>query len=396
MRGIHLQVWLGVADLPQAMPFAALYLLNGFARALALTVTPLLALETFGTAQRVSLLYFAASAAALLCSLAIPVLVHRIGRRHVVALGTALACLAALLLAQEGRFSLATGLVCYLAGFMALDIAFNLYLMDWIPRQEFGRFEPIRVLFVGAGFIAGPLGGVLLAQEWGRQAPFAAMAALAAATWALFLCLRFSDNRTIQAARRPAPSPLRFFARYFQQPRLRLAWLLAVGRSGWWAMFFVYGPIYCVEAGLGEAVAGLVASAGSASVLLCPFWGWLGRRWGIRRLLMAGYAASAVATLALVPAAAAPWAGFAVFLLAALVTSMADGAGNMLFLRAVHPHERAEMTSVFATFRDVSQIGPPGVFSLLLAVAALPAVFLAAGAGMATMALYSRFVPRQY
>ena len=126
------------------------------------------------------------------------------------------------------------------------------------------------------------------------------------------------------------------------------------------------------------------------------FWGWLGRRWGIRRLLTVGYAASACATLALVAAAALPWAGFAVFLLAALVTSMIDGAGNMLFLRAVHPLERAEMTSVFATFRDVSQIGPPGVFSLLLALAALPAVFLAAGAGMAAMAFYTRFVPRQY
>ena len=396
MRGLHLQVWLGVADLPNAMPFAALYLLNGCARALALTVTPLLALELFGTAQRVSLLYFGASAAGLLASLAVPALVHRVGRRHVVALGTALACLAALLLAQDGRAAFAAGLVCYLAGFMALDIAFNLYLMDWIPRQEFGRFEPVRVLFVGAGFIMGPLGGVLLAQEWGRQAPFIAMAALAAATWALFLYLRFSDSPAIQAARRAPPNPLRFFARYFRQPRLRLAWLLAVGRSGWWAMFFVYGPIYCVQAGLGETMAGLVASAGSASVLLCPFWGWLGRRWGIRRLLAAGYGASAVATLALVAAATLPWAGFGVFLLAALVTSMADGAGNMLFLRAVHPHERAEMTSVFATFRDVSQIGPPGVFSLLLAVAALPAVFLAAGAGMAAMAFYTRFVPRQY
>jgi hypothetical protein len=68
----------------------------------------------------------------------------------------------------------------------------------------------------------------------------------------------------------------------------------------------------------------------------------------------------------------------------------------MLFLRAVHPYERAEMTSVFATFRDTSQIGPPGIFSLLLMTFALPAVFVAGGLGMLVMAWYARYVPRQY
>ena len=48
------------------------------------------------------------------------------------------------------------------------------------------------------------------------------------------------------------------------------------------------------------------------------------------------------------------------------------------------------------TFRDTSQIGPPAVFSALLTVFALPAVFVAAGVGMVAMAWYSRYVPRQY
>ena len=38
MRGLHLQVWLGVADLPNAMPFAVLYGLQGLARGLPLTI----------------------------------------------------------------------------------------------------------------------------------------------------------------------------------------------------------------------------------------------------------------------------------------------------------------------------------------------------------------------
>ncbi len=396
MRGLHLQVWLGVADLPNAMPFAVLYGLQGVARALPLTVLPLMALETVGSAQDVSVLYFGASFAGLAGSLSMPLLVHRFRRRRVVALGAVLVCLAAALLSLGGAIPFAAGLTCFLVGFIAFDIAFNLYLMDHIPRQEFGRFEPVRVLFMGSGFIVGPFGGVLLAQEFGRPAPFIAMAALTAVSYAVFLYLRFSDNRAIRAARASPPNPFRFFPHFFRQPRLRLAWLLAVGRSGWWAMFFVYAPIYCVEAGLGDTVAGLVVSAGSGAVLLCPLWGRLGRRWGIRGLLVAGYAASAAGSVVVALAAGSPWLGVAVFLAAAFAASTIDGAGNMLFLRAVHPHERAEMTSVFATFRDTSQIGPPGVFSLLLEVFALPFVFVASGLGMAAMAWYARYVPRRY
>ena len=222
------------------------------------------------------------------------------------------------------------------------------------------------------------------------------MALLTVACYGVFLYLRFSENEAIRPARTAPPNPFRFFPRFFRQPRLRLAWLLAVGRSGWWAMFFVYGPIYCAESGLGDTVAGLVVSAGSGAVLLCPLWGRVGRRRGVRGLLVAGYAACAVGSGVVALVAGSPWLGVAVFLAAALAASAIDGAGNMLFLRAVHPHERAEMTSVFATFRDTSQIGPPGAFSLLLEAFALPAVFVASGLGMAAMAWYARHVPRQY
>ena len=64
--------------------------------------------------------------------------------------------------------------------------------------------------------------------------------------------------------------------------------------------------------------------------------------------------------------------------LAALGTETIDGAGNLLFLRAVHPYERAEMTTVFVSFRDVAQLAPPTICSLLLSLISLSSVFVAA------------------
>ena len=135
---------------------------------------------------------------------------------RVVALGTVLICLAAALLSLGSGIVFAAGLTCFLVGFIAIDISLNLHPMDHIPRQEFGRFETVRVLFVGSGFIIGPMAGVWLSQAFGRPAPFIAMAVVTLIVYAVFLYLRFSDNKAIQAAKTSPPNPLKFFPHFFQ------------------------------------------------------------------------------------------------------------------------------------------------------------------------------------
>ena len=58
----------------------------------------------------------------------------------------------------------------------------------------------------------------------------------------------------------------------------------------------------------------------------------------------------------------------------------------MPFLRAVHPYERAEMTSVFMTFRHGSNLAAPGIFAAVLVWFALPTVFCLSGASLLAMA----------
>ena len=126
-----------------------------------------------------------------------------------------------------------------------------------------------------------------------------------------------------------------------------------------------------------------------------PLWGWIGRKYGLRRLLAVGYAAGGVLSLVAAMLIQHPWLCAAVLVLATLGTEMIDGAGNLLFLRAVHPYERAEMTTVFVTYRDFAQLAPPGVFSVLLSLFSLSSVFVAGGAMMIATAVLARFIPRR-
>ncbi|MGO8866687.1 MAG: hypothetical protein ACLQME_09315, partial [Alphaproteobacteria bacterium] len=121
----------------------------------------------------------------------------------------------------------------------------------------------------------------------------------------------------------------------------------------------------------------------------------LGRRYGLRRLLLAGYAAAGVLTLTAALATALPPLGAVMLVLAALGAETLDGAGNLLFLRAVHPYERAEMTTVFVSYRDLAQLAPPAAFSVLLSLFSLPSVFVAGGLMMLALATQTRHIPRR-
>jgi MFS family permease len=395
MRNLHVPVWLATANLPRATTFATLFMLSVLARTTLITVIPLDALALLGNAQRVSVLYFGVSLAGLCGSLAIPWLVQTIRRRWVFTLGAVQTVVAALLLATGTLPGLIAGMVLQVFAIACLEITLNLYVLDHIPRHELGQFEPMRVFYMSVAFTVGPWLGVYLVAHVARWAPFALAAASALVSLGYFWFLRVTEHAAVAPMRRPPPNPMRYLARFFEQPRLRLAWVLAVARSSWWSMFFVYAPIYAVTANLGPVMSGLIVSLGTAALFVVPFWGWVGRRYGIRRLLIAGYVGGGLVTMAVALVADVPWLGAVILLCAAFSTGSIDGAGNLPFLRAVRAYERAEMTTVFATYRDVAQLVPPGVFSLLLKAFDLPAVFLAGGGALVVMARYARHLPRR-
>ena len=90
-----------------------------------------------------------------------------------------------------------------------------------------------------------------------------------------------------------------------------------------------------------------------------------------------------------------PWLGAALWLASAAAATPMDGAGNIPFLRAVRPRERAEMTGVFMTTRDAANVLPPGMFSVLLKFFELPAIFVASGVGILGVAWLSGYLPKR-
>ena len=89
-------------------------------------------------------------------------------------------------------------------------------------------------------------------------------------------------------------------------------------------MFYVYTPIYAVESGLGLETGGLIVSAGASALYTVMLWGWLGRKIGIRYLLVLGYSLTGIVTLSIGFASGDPWIAAALMIMAAIVIGYFD------------------------------------------------------------------------
>ncbi len=395
MRRTSVPLWLSTAPKPRAGTFILLFAIEAWSRATLITLVPLQAHKLLEDAQSVSVIYFVVSIVGLLSTMIIPMIVYKIRRRWAFSLGGLLMLLALWGYGSGDPVLFAIALACQVVATAFLEIVMNLFVLDHVPRAEITKFEPRRLVFVAAPFTFGPWLGVWMAETVSPQATFILVGVFVVLLIVFFWFLRMTDNPAVSMPLKPPPNPFGYLPRFFAQPRLRLAWILATGRSAWWMMFFVYAPIYLTTSGYSPETTGLIMSCSLGSLFLAGIWGAIGRKYGMRSILMMGYALAGVITISIAFLQDWPTLVLVLVVMSAFAASLVDGAGNIPFLRAVHPYERAEMTSVFVTYRHTAQLLTPGVFALVLGVFALPAVFVAGGTCFIGMALLTRYLPKK-
>jgi predicted MFS family arabinose efflux permease len=213
---------------------------------------------------------------------------------------------------------------------------------------------------------------------------------------ALFWYFRLSDNVAIRPGKVRAANPLANIGRFVRQPRLRLAWLIAFGRSCFWTTFFVYGPILMVATGEGKLAGGLLVSAGNALLFTALVWGRAGKRFGARNV-MAGafFVLAAMLLLAGLAGETSPRTAAGFLLASAFFAIALDALGSTAFMRAVRAFERPQMAAVYRTYLDLSELLPPLAYSVVLAFFGLGAVFVTLSLFCAVCGLVTyRYLPK--
>ena len=374
------------------LKFAGLFFVQTMSRGILLSVLPLQAFAILGNAQRTSTLFFLVSVGGILASLIMPWAIQRMGNYRAFLVGCAAMLFSAVLLVSERVVWFSMGLFFHTFSIAAIEVSLTLYVLALIPRREMTQFEPLRIVSLVLALTIGPFLGVYFQEKILHSLPYIICAVFAVLSILYFRLLGLQQVKVLGEDTRNV-NPLRYMPRFISQPRLRLAYGLILARSAWWTMFIIYMPIYCEQSGLGELVGAAIVSIGTAWTLTVPFWGWVGRRFGIRVLLRSGFAVASTLLMVVYMVTDMPWVASILMVFCALGATMLDGAGNVLFFRAVRGRERAEMTAVFATYRDTGQLATPGLYAVLLKFFALPIVFSTAAIWMMAAAWYCRYIP---
>ena len=357
-----------------------------------LSVIPLQALVLMENVRDTSTLLFMVAIGGIVAALGQPLIIKRIGVYRAYLCSCAVMILSAFLMSFEQVSIFSIGLFCHTFAIAAAEVTLTLLVLAKIPRNEITRFEPLRVLFTVLALTIGPFLGVYLQQRVMHELPY-----IIGVLGMLISIYVFHRLELHQLKFRPSnavsANPIRHMLKYFRQPRLFLAYSLVMARSGWWTMFVIYTPIYATQSGLGELTGAAIVSIGTAWTLSVPLWGWVARKYGVRKLMVMGFTATGIMTFSVYLLAAAPLIASFLLVFAALGTTMLDGVGNVLYYRAVRPYERSEMTAVFVTYRDSGQILTPGLFAVLLNYFTLPIVFSTAALWMFSAAWFCRYIP---
>jgi MFS family permease len=389
-------IWFFAVRPAGARTFATLYGLESFARASISSVIPIQAYEILRNEQGVSILYTVVALLGLSATLFMPVLIERFSRRWIYTAGVLALILGSVLFVSSTLAGQVLGMLARVMGASALAITLNLYIMDHIRKTEVMQAESLRMAWSMLGWTAGPTLGVVLYSRYGIVAPHLVVIGFAVVLLIMFWRYRLSDNPLIRPGKTRASNPLANIGRFVAQPRLRLAWLIAFGRSCFWTTFFVYGPLLMVVTGEGSLAGGLLVSAGNALLFVAVYWGRAGKKYGVRNVMtLAFFAMTATLFAAGFFGERFPLvAGF--FLLGSALFAVAlDALGSTPFLRAVRAYERPQMSAVYRTYLDFSELLPPLVYSVVLAFFGLGAVFATLGVFAAICGwLIWRYLPK--
>jgi MFS family permease len=379
-----------------ALTFSAIFALESLVRSLNSTVVSLQAYDLLGSSQKVSELTTLVAMIVLLATLMLPYVLGRLRRRWAYTLGIVGLMTASLFLASFTVSGQIAGMFFRNCGAAILNITLSLYIMDHIKKNDLARAEPLRLSLSTFSWMIGPAGGVWLYTQFGAWAPQLASVAVAMALLVLFWVLRLSDRVIMPSGTLQPFNPLANVMRFVRQPRLRLAWVVAFGRSCFWVTFFIYGPLLMVESGVGKQIGGLMISASQVLLLFAYVFGRLALRYGVRAIIGLCFLMMALASIAAgIAGKEQPYIAMFFLLFGAAAASGLDGVGGIPFLRAVRTRERQRMAAVYRTYIDFSDLVPAMIFAVALSYFDIGIVFVILGASLVIMgALSFRYLPK--
>ena len=191
---IRFPMWLRVVERPGAREFAVLSAVEAFSRAIIAGVIPLEAYAVLHEAQTISLVYAGIGIVAFVASFMVPLVLLVLRRKWIFSAGVLFMVAAPLLMLASEAWPLVSALQIRALAVVCVNIALNLYILDYIRKKDFVASEPQRLAFLGISWFIGPALGIFLYTHFGLLPVCLISAGFALAALSFFWYLRIVEN----------------------------------------------------------------------------------------------------------------------------------------------------------------------------------------------------------
>lgn len=388
----------GLSTIPaeKGLALARLNGLEGLSRSILVSVVPLIALQALGSKEAVAHVYLLAALFTLSITLNFNRLERLLERRWVVTMAAVFLCLAASFIYSGHQYLFALGVGFRASAASLFSVCLSLYIMDYVTRNQLALNESRRMVYAGGAWLIGPFLGSWL---WGQELyymPFILSICFATGMLLFFWRLRLGDNQIIRKNdQKPLKSVFKVVPRYFSQKRLRIAYFITLSRAIFWSSLFIYGPIYVVEAGLPAWAAGVLLSGVSGLLLFSQYIKKIADRFTTRRVITAGLVIAGIAQISLGILGEPAPLGVALWCFGALGGICLDVLGNIPFMKMVKPYERTDMTMVFSTWREMSELVTPLSITLITLLFPFWVFYIVLGLVLLTASVAATQLPRR-
>lgn len=246
-------------------------------------------------------------------------------------------------------------IIITMAGVFRME-SFDILFRDESNDKDLNRDEAFMYTIVNVGWLVGPLLAGFIMALYGITTVFMSSAIFVAITLLILLTLKIKQPRK---KREKLDSNVKEnIIGYIKNKNLNLAYIMAAGIEVWWALIYIYVPLFIINSGnLTEKTVGLFLAAVVAPLVILeyPAGKWSDKH-GFKKLFFIGFLFLGISALISFFMTENITLVLSILVLASIAMALIEPIQDSYFFRLVSSNEEEKYYPIYATAGDVGSL----------------------------------------
>ena len=264
---------------------------------------------------------------------------------------------------------------------------FGILIREKSEKNKVSENEGLIYTAGNISWLVGPLIAGFIASRYSEPRVF--LFAVGMLIIALILLRAFRIKSNNPPRKKIDNNVLKILKEFFGSKKRRLSYILGGGVNFWWALIYVYMPMYIIDKGLGDITLGIfLAAIVVPLVLLEYYFSKMASKKGFRKMFFLGYFIIAVLSFACFFITNS-YAILGFLILASIGAAMIEPTTEAYFFDIVSERQREKFYGPYNTAIDVGHFSATMISAVILLVLPFKFVFVFFGVGTLFLALLS-------